>query len=165
MWRACATSALASMLALMSAGSAAAHTVQQVGRYTVTIGWLHEPTYVGEQNAVQFLVHDASGPVDGISADDLKLVVSSWETVPSDIGGLPDLFSTNLTSFGDFGVIDTTQLQSASATASAGGSAAPSATPTPSDGGGPPWILIILIALGAAAVGWVWGDAWDSKRH
>jgi hypothetical protein len=77
MWRACAVSALASMLALTAAGSAAAHTVQQVGRYTVTIGWLHEPTYVGEQNAVQFLVHDASGPVDGISTDDVKLVVST----------------------------------------------------------------------------------------
>jgi hypothetical protein len=83
MWRACAIAALASMLALTGAGSAAAHTVQQVGRYTVTIGWLHEPTYVGEQNAVQFLVHDTSGPVDGISTDDLKLVVST-STAQSD---------------------------------------------------------------------------------
>jgi hypothetical protein len=76
-WRLSAISALASMLALTTAGPAAAHTVQQVGPYTVTIGWLHEPTYVGEQNAVQFLVHDASGPVDGLSTDNLSLVVST----------------------------------------------------------------------------------------
>jgi hypothetical protein len=76
-WRLSALSALASMLALTGAGPAAAHAVQQVGPYTVTIGWLHEPTYVGEQNAVQFLVHDASGPVDGLSTDHLSLVVST----------------------------------------------------------------------------------------
>jgi hypothetical protein len=76
-WRLSAICALASMLALTTAGSVAAHTVKQVGPYTVTIGWLQEPTYVGEQNAVQFLVHDASGPVDGISTDNLSLVVST----------------------------------------------------------------------------------------
>jgi hypothetical protein len=85
-WRLCAISALVSLLALTGAGSAAAHTVQKVGPYTVTIGWLHEPTYVGEQNAVQFLVHDASGPVDGLTTDTLSLVVStgSKESDPLD---------------------------------------------------------------------------------
>jgi len=76
-WRVCAISALVSLLALTGAGSVAAHTVKRVGPYTVTIGWLHEPTYVGEQNAVQFLVNDASGPVDGLSTDTLSLVVST----------------------------------------------------------------------------------------
>ena len=75
--RPCAIFAMASVLALATASSVAAHTVQQVGPYTVTIGWLHEPTYVGEQNAVQFLVHDASGPVDGLTTDTLSLVVST----------------------------------------------------------------------------------------
>jgi hypothetical protein len=80
-WRLCAMSALVSMLALTAAGSVAAHTVQQVGPYTVTIGWLREPTYVGEQNAVQFLIHDASAhPVDGLSTDNLSLVVSTGST-------------------------------------------------------------------------------------
>ena len=85
-WRLCAISALASLLALTGTGSVAAHTVQKVGPYTVTIGWLHEPTYVGEQNAVQFLVHDASGPVDGLTTDTLSLVVStgSEESDPLD---------------------------------------------------------------------------------
>jgi hypothetical protein len=72
-----AVAALGTMLALALVGSAAAHTVQVVGPYTVTIGWLREPTYVGELNAVQFLVHDATGPVDGLSTDTLSLVVST----------------------------------------------------------------------------------------
>ncbi len=76
-WRLCAVSALASFFALTGTGSVAAHTVEKVGPYTVTIGWLHEPTYVGEQNAVQFLVHDASGPVDGLTTDTLSLVLST----------------------------------------------------------------------------------------
>jgi hypothetical protein len=79
-WRLCAISALVSLLALTGTGSVAAHTVQKIGPYMVTIGWLHEPTYVGEQNAVQFLVHDASGPVDGLSTDNLSLVVSTGST-------------------------------------------------------------------------------------
>jgi hypothetical protein len=78
--RTCAIFALASMFALLAASSVAAHTVKQVGPYTVTIGWLHEPTYVGEENAVQFLVHDASGPVDGLSTDTLTLAVSTGST-------------------------------------------------------------------------------------
>ena len=97
-------------------------------------------------------------PTNGTIA---QYVAGSWEAVPSDAGGLPDLFSTNITSFGDFAVIDSASAQSTSAAPSA----APSATSLPADQGQPPWILIILIALGAAAVGWVWGDAWDANRR
>jgi hypothetical protein len=118
------------------------------------------PVTIRPGSLVTLVLRGDRPPTNGTIA---QYVGNSWETVPSDIGGLPDLFSTNLTSFGDFAVIDSTQLQSASA--SVGASAAPSTTPTPTDGGGPPWILIILIALGAAAVGWVCGDAWDSQRH
>jgi hypothetical protein len=116
------------------------------------------PVTIRPGSLVTLVLRGDRPPANGTIA---RYVGTSWETVPSDIGGLPDLFSTNLTSFGDFGVIDSATAQSASPAPSA----APSATPTPSDGGGPPWILIILIALGAAAVGWVWGDAWDSQRH
>jgi hypothetical protein len=99
-------------------------------------------------------------PTNGTIA---QLVGGTWETLPSDIGGLPDLFSTNMTSFGDFGVIDTAP----AASASAAPTAAPSSAPTTGGEGEdqPPWILIILIAVGAAVVGWVWGDAWDSQRR
>ena len=56
----------------------AAHIVKQVGPYTVAIGWVHEPTYVGQLNAVQVVIKDAKGnPVSDLSADDLKVVVST----------------------------------------------------------------------------------------
>ncbi|TMB57616.1 MAG: hypothetical protein E6J47_01975 [Chloroflexi bacterium] len=90
-----------------------------------------------------------------------QFVGGAWETLPSDIGGLPDLFSTNMTSFGDFGVVDAAP----AASASAGATAAPSSAPSTGGESQPPWILIILIAVAAAVVGWVWGDAWDSQRR
>jgi len=56
----------------------AAHIVKQVGPYTVAIGWVREPTYVGQLNAVQVVIRDAKGnPVSDLSADDLKVVVSA----------------------------------------------------------------------------------------
>jgi hypothetical protein len=116
------------------------------------------PVTIRPGSLVTLVLRGDRPPTNGTIA---QYVGNSWETVPSDIGGLPDLFSTNLTSFGDFGVIDSAAPQSTSPVPSA----APSATPPPTGQGQPPWILIILIALGAAAVGWVWGDAWDSQRH
>jgi hypothetical protein len=69
---------LASLLAITAAGSAAAHVVVTVGSYSLAIGWAHEPTYVGQENAVQVIVTDASGaPVDDLSADALTVVVST----------------------------------------------------------------------------------------
>jgi hypothetical protein len=57
---------------------AAAHTVKQVGPYSVAIGWVREPTYVGQLNAVQVVIKDSKGnPVSDLSADDLKVVVST----------------------------------------------------------------------------------------
>jgi hypothetical protein len=57
---------------------AAAHIVKQVGPYSVAIGWVREPTYVGQLNAVQVVIKDSKGnPVSDLSADDLKVVVST----------------------------------------------------------------------------------------
>src|SRR5437660_5025763 len=71
-------------IALLSIGLAsvatpvAAHMVKQVGPYTVALGWVHEPTYVGQLNAVQVVIKDAKGnPVSDLSADDLRVVVST----------------------------------------------------------------------------------------
>ena len=56
----------------------AAHIVKQVGPYSVALGWVHEPTYVGQLNAVQVVIKDAKGnPVSDLSADDLKVVLSA----------------------------------------------------------------------------------------
>jgi hypothetical protein len=55
------------VVVLLLAGPAAAHEARQVGAYHLEVGWEHEPTYAGEQNAVQIFIHDAAGnPVDDL---------------------------------------------------------------------------------------------------
>ena len=66
------------VLALLSAGIALAHVVKQAGPYTLEIGWQHEPTYVGEANGVQMIVHDGGGqPISDLTGDEVKVVVST----------------------------------------------------------------------------------------
>jgi hypothetical protein len=68
----------AAVLTLVSVGVALAHVVEHAGPYTLEIGWQHEPTYVGEANGVQVIVHDASEKaITDLTADDLKVVVST----------------------------------------------------------------------------------------
>jgi hypothetical protein len=69
---------LAVIAGLLVASAMSAHVVKTVGPYQVAIGWVREPTYVGQQNAVQLVIKNAQGnPVDDLSADDLKVVVST----------------------------------------------------------------------------------------
>ena len=66
------------VLALAISSAASAHVVKQFGTYSVAMGWLHEPTYVGVQNAVQVIVKDAAGkPVNDLQPGDLSVVVST----------------------------------------------------------------------------------------
>ncbi|MFI5254399.1 MAG: hypothetical protein ACHQ15_02940 [Candidatus Limnocylindrales bacterium] len=59
------------------AGLAQAHVLEQFGTYTVALGWVHEPTYVGAPNAVQAVVTGADGKaVTDLADGDLKVVVS-----------------------------------------------------------------------------------------
>jgi hypothetical protein len=75
MRRACA-GLVGAALALLSVLAVSAHVVTQFGTYTVAIGWLHEPTYAGEDNAVQVLVKDAGGNAfNDLNAGDLKVQV------------------------------------------------------------------------------------------
>ncbi|HEX3630323.1 MAG TPA: hypothetical protein VHW91_07625 [Candidatus Dormibacteraeota bacterium] len=54
---------------------ASAHEVRTVGAYQFTVGWLHEPAYADEQNAVQFLLSDTRGnPVTDLG-DTLKVEI------------------------------------------------------------------------------------------
>jgi hypothetical protein len=62
---------------LLVAGVADAHIIKTFGKYTVALGWVHEPTYVGEQNAVQVVIKDAAGKaVTDLNDGDLKVTVS-----------------------------------------------------------------------------------------
>ncbi len=70
--------ATAGALVAFAPASVAAHVVEHAGPYTLEIGWQHEPTYVGEANGVQLIVHDAADkPVTDLKADDVKVVVST----------------------------------------------------------------------------------------
>lgn len=67
--------AIALGLAMAFVVSASAHEVRTVGSYQFTVGWLHEPAYADEQNAVQFLLADTKGnPVTDLG-DTLKVEV------------------------------------------------------------------------------------------
>ena len=66
------------MLALIVSATVSAHVVKQFGSYSVAMGWLHEPTYVGVENSVQVIVKDGSGnPVNDLQPGDLQVVVST----------------------------------------------------------------------------------------
>ena len=67
--------AAATAVALVAVIPASAHEVRTVGAYEFTVGWLHEPAYADEQNAIQFLLKDSKGsPVDDLG-DTLKVEV------------------------------------------------------------------------------------------
>jgi hypothetical protein len=66
------------LLSLVVSSAVSAHVVKQFGTYSVAMGWLHEPTYVGVENAVQVIVKDAGGnPVNDLAPGDLNVVVST----------------------------------------------------------------------------------------
>ncbi len=69
---------LAALLLLLAVTvSASAHVLKTFGTYTVALGWVHEPAYVGEQNAVQVVVKDDTDqPVSDLASGDLKVTVS-----------------------------------------------------------------------------------------
>ena len=74
-FRLLSATAIATALGLAAVVPASAHEVRTVGAYEFTVGWLHEPAYTDEQNAVQFLLKDKSGnPVTDIG-DTLKVEV------------------------------------------------------------------------------------------
>ena len=66
-------------LLFLSATPAWAHEQRQVGAYQLTVGWQHEPTYVGVENAVQLFIKDAKGnPIDDLgNPPTLQLTVTT----------------------------------------------------------------------------------------
>lgn len=67
----------AGALGLAAVHPALAHVVKPFGPYSVALGWIHEPAYVGFDNGVQVLVKDAKGnPFTNITDKDLTVEVS-----------------------------------------------------------------------------------------
>jgi hypothetical protein len=68
---------VAAIAAALVASTAQAHVLKDFGPYSVALGWVHEPTYVGQLNAVQVVVKDQGGkPVTDLAPGDLKVVVT-----------------------------------------------------------------------------------------
>jgi hypothetical protein len=74
--RAAAVAVLAGALSLGAVHPALAHDVHPFGPYSVALGWLHEPAYVGMDNAVQVLVKQGDQAFTDISDKDLTVEVS-----------------------------------------------------------------------------------------
>lgn len=72
-----ATASLLASLALAPATSA--HSGIEVGEYLISVGWLHEPAFVGQPNAVQVTIvhHDDEKPVTDLALDAIAVVVST----------------------------------------------------------------------------------------
>lgn len=70
---------------LALAPAASAHTHIEVGEYHVSIGWVNEPTFVGQPNGVEFSIEDHDEqPVTDLAAGAVQVVVSTagGETAP-----------------------------------------------------------------------------------
>jgi hypothetical protein len=74
--RIAAAAGVAALAGLGGATTALAHDVHPFGPYTIALGWLHEPAYVGFDNAVQVLVKQGDQAFTDISDKDLTVVVS-----------------------------------------------------------------------------------------
>ncbi len=91
-----------------------------------------------------------------------RLEGDRWVALPTDNGGLPDLYAANITQLGDFAVLWSGAAPTASANAPSPTAQAPSPSPSggSSEGAGgssfPTW-LIALFAIGAVAGGLIWG--------
>jgi hypothetical protein len=67
----------ASIITIAAAGATQAHVLKDFGTYSVALGWVVEPTYVGQVNAVQVVVKDKQGKaVTDLADGDLKVIVS-----------------------------------------------------------------------------------------
>ena len=77
--RACRAGAAVLAAGALSLGAvhpALAHDVHTFGPFTVALGWVHEPAYVGEGNAVQVLVKQGDTAFTNITDKDLTVTVS-----------------------------------------------------------------------------------------
>lgn len=66
----------------------AAHGHLEVGEFGISIGWINEPTFVGQPNGIAVFIdrHDTEEPVTDLTARDLSVIVS---TAGQDSAALP----------------------------------------------------------------------------
>ena len=104
-WRAATAAGVAAAACLVGGPAAFAHEQRQVGAYQFTVGWSHEPTYVGAENSVQLFVHDTHGnPVDDLGSPptlQVEAIFGSQTTAPLDLESSFDP-DTGLGTHGEF---------------------------------------------------------------
>jgi hypothetical protein len=105
LWRATAAAGVSLAACLVGGPAAFAHEQRQVGAYQFTVGWVHEPTYVGEENAVELFIHDSHGsPVDDIGTPPtlrIEVVFGGQTSPPLDLEASFDP-DTGLGTHGEF---------------------------------------------------------------
>jgi len=69
-------SLIAGMAALLVFQIASAHTTVHVGDYDVEIGWVDEPSIVGQRNAIVVNVENTTAPDDEVDVSNLKVSVT-----------------------------------------------------------------------------------------
>jgi len=104
-------------------------------------------------------------PQQDLVAQIARFEGSTWVTLPTEFGGLPDLFAANITQLGDYAVV---VVAGPTASASAGTSMAESSPPAPSGGGGDgglPILLVVGLGVVAVGAGLAWGLLGDRDRR
>ncbi len=67
--RAAGALSIGALLLFLTAAPAFAHEQRTVGSFQITVGWLHEPSYAGIENAVQLTLKDSKGnPIDDLGS-------------------------------------------------------------------------------------------------
>jgi hypothetical protein len=126
-----------------------------VYRFTVTDA-LGAPLEIRPEARVTIVVR-ASEP--DLVAQVARLDGTEWIAIPTEYGGLPDMFAANITQLGDFAVLVTGPSQSGSPSAPGAGPRSPAPS---GDGGGtgqdglPVWVILVLV-VGAVGGGLAWG--------
>lgn len=138
-----------------------------------------DPAIAG--NVYTFSVTDAAGAPIGIRPEATVTIVvrasepnlvaqiarfdgTEWVTLPTEYGGLPDLFAASITELGDFAVLVTGPSPSGSV-------ASARSSPVASAGGGdgtgaeglPVWVIVLLV-VGAIGGGLAWGLLANRER-
>jgi hypothetical protein len=93
-----ASAAAVLSVAALAVGPVAAHAAETVGSYSLEVGWLNEPAYVGQPNAVQVTIVDTTNdtPVVDLAVNSLAVVVSTAGTDSQSLSFEPGFDATEM---------------------------------------------------------------------
>jgi hypothetical protein len=77
-------------LLLVTAAPVLAHEQRTVAGYDVEVGFIDEPVYVGDRSGLEFIVHKADKPVQGLESTVKAEVIKDGQTRPLTLEALED---------------------------------------------------------------------------